>query len=128
MAIAEVRISDLYGNAGRSPTLSESATPGATRPGADESGEGGVPPELAGAFATIAMSKPIYGLAVLAGMVVLLGVVARRFGTVEEFRDIRLSVYNILIISLAAIIGINFWKLVFTRIPVPHVTPVVLAT
>lgn len=128
MAVQDIRVSDLYGGVGRTPTLSASATPGATRPGVDEAGEGGVPPELAGAFATIAISRPIYGLAVLAAMVVLLGLVARRFGTVEEFRDIRLSVYNILIISLAAIVGINIWKIIFTRFPVPHITPVVLAT
>ena len=128
MSVAELRISDLYRGAGGSPTLSTSATAGATRPGVDEGGEGGVPPELAGAFASIAVSRPIYGFLVLAGMLVLLGFAARKYGTVEEFRDVRLSVYNVLIISLAAIIGINFWKIVFTKFPVPHITPVILAT
>src|SRR5229473_165487 len=126
MAVSEIRISDLYSHAGGSPSLGASVTVEATRPGADHEGEAGVPPELAGAFASIAISKPIYGLVVLGGLLVLLTFIARRFGTVEEFRDVRLSVYNVLVISLAAIIGINFWKILVTKFPIPHVTPVVL--
>lgn len=46
----------------------------------------------------------------------------------EGFGNIRLSAYNILVISFAAILGISFWKTVFTRVPVPGVTTIVMGT
>jgi hypothetical protein len=53
---------------------------------------------------------------------------ARKLGTDDnKFANIKLSAYNVLTISLAAIIGITFWKMVFTKFPVAGVSTVVLA-
>ncbi len=45
----------------------------------------------------------------------------------EGFGNIKASAYNVLVISFAAILGISFWKTVFTRVPVPGVSTVVLS-
>lgn len=129
MAVQTLSVQDLYSRAGTTPSTSTRATAGATPRTPAPTGEAGMANgDLARAFATIGMSNPLYGFAVLALMLVGLSLLAQRVGTVEEFRDVRLSVYNVIVISLAAIIGINFWKVIFTRFPVPHITPVVLAT
>jgi len=121
---------DVFGpRYGGSPSTSARATAGGPRTVSGGPGTGGqVNGDLQRAFTVSATSNPLYGFVVLALMLVALAFLARRVGTVEEFRDIRLSVYNILVISLAAIIGIDFWKVLLTRFPVPHITPAVLAT
>jgi hypothetical protein len=53
---------------------------------------------------------------------------ARHLGEASEFASIKMSVYNVVIISLAAIIGINFFKLVFTKFPVPGLSTLALAS
>lgn len=53
---------------------------------------------------------------------------AKRLGTEEDkFANIQLSAHNILIISFASILGINFFKVLFTRFPVPGLTTLVNA-
>ena len=52
---------------------------------------------------------------------------SQRFGTMDEFKNIKLSAYNILVITLAAMLGFNLLKVVFTKWKVPGVTAVVLA-
>lgn len=126
--ISTLTVSDLYARAGRSPSTSTTATPGAT-PGRRVQTDGGgkINDDLARAFVVSAASNPVYGAVVLGLLLVALGFIARRVGTLEEFREIRLSVYNVIVISLAAMIGILFWKVLFTKFPVPHITPAVLA-
>lgn len=127
MAVSTLSIQDVFGpRAGGTATTSVRATAGAT-PRAAPTGEA-VQGDLARAFTVAATSNPLYGFVVLAVMLVGLSLLAQRVGTQEEFRNVRLSVFNVLVISLAAIIGIAFWKVLFTRFPVPHITPVVLAT
>lgn len=67
-------------------------------------------------------ANPAIGALVFIALIVGLGFAAKRFGTVEEFRNIRVSPFNVLIISLAAIIGIPVWKFAFTKIPVAGVS------
>jgi hypothetical protein len=74
-----------------------------------------------------AASNPLYGIVVLAALLVGLSLLAQRVGTQEEFRNVRLSAYNVVVIGLAAIVGILFWKVLLTRFPIPHLTPAVLA-
>lgn len=64
--------------------------------------------------------KPITWWAVLVILLVALMWTARRFGSEGgNFGSIRLSVYNVLVIGLAAAIGIGFFKVVFSRFNVP---------
>lgn len=129
MGTASLTMQDVFGpRAGGSVTTSARVTAGGPRVVSGGPVGEGMNGDLARAFTVSATSNPLYGFVVLALMLVGLAFLARRVGTVEEFRDIRLSVYNIIVISLAAIIGINFWKVLLTRFPVPHITPAVLAT
>jgi hypothetical protein len=53
---------------------------------------------------------------------------AQRFGTVgEDFKSIRMSVYNIVVITLAAMIGFGAFKVIFGRIRVPGLSDYVQA-
>ena len=75
----------------------------------------------------MAAARPLYGIAVLAVLLVGLSLLAKHFGTEDEFREIRLSAYNVIVIGLAAIVGILFWKVLLTRVQIPHLTAAVLA-
>lgn len=102
-----------------------SATPSSTTSG----GSVNKPqPEAVQAAAVGMQGSPLMALVVMAVLLFALMFVAKRFGSEgSSFASIKLSVYNILVISLAAIIGINFFKLVFTKIKVPGVSAMVLA-
>jgi hypothetical protein len=74
-----------------------------------------------------ALGRPLGWWAVLVIMLVALMFIARRLGGAEDFKSIRLSVYNVIVISLAAIIGITFFKVLFNRFRVPGLTEIVTA-
>jgi hypothetical protein len=71
--------------------------------------------------------RPLGWWAVLVLMLVGLMFIAKRVGGADEFKNIRMSVYNVVIISLAAIIGISFFKVVFNRFRVPGLTEIITA-
>jgi hypothetical protein len=74
-----------------------------------------------------ATGSPVVWLAVLAIMLFALMFLAQRFGTEgATFARIKPSFYNVLVIALAAIIGINLFKFVFTKIKVPGLSTIVL--
>jgi hypothetical protein len=77
----------------------------------------------------MAAGNPVYGFLVLAGLLVGLYYLARALpgAAAEDFRNIRVTPYNVLVISLAAIVGSLAWKIIFTRFRVPHVSAAVLA-
>lgn len=133
MAVQALTLQDVYGpRSGRMASTSATATPGATAPAGRGFARAALTPQERGAtngmdFTASASSKPLYGVAVLAALLVGLSLLAQRVGSTEEFREVRLSVYNVIVIGLAAIVGILFWKVLFTRFPVPHITPAVLA-
>jgi hypothetical protein len=53
---------------------------------------------------------------------------SQRFGSEgENFKNIKLSVYNIVVISLAAVIGFAGLKMIFSRFAVPGLSDVILA-
>ncbi len=64
----------------------------------------------------------------LAVMLFLLMFGSQRLVGDSEFKNIKPSVFNVLVISWAAIIGIAFWKAVFTRFKVPGLSGIVLST
>lgn len=53
---------------------------------------------------------------------------SQRFGSEgKQFADLRLSIYNIFVITLAAIVGLASLKALFTKFPVKGLSQVVLA-
>lgn len=90
-------------------------------------GGGAVPTNQGDVAANQALSiggqaNPVIGGVVFLALLIGLAFIARRIGTVDEFKNIRVSPYNVLIASMAAIIGIPVWKWAFTRFPVPGVS------
>jgi hypothetical protein len=64
----------------------------------------------------------------LVGLLVGLMYFAQHYdGGEGNYSNLRLSAYNILTITLAAIIGINLFKITFTKFPVPGLSTVVMA-
>src|SRR3954471_19031785 len=77
--------------------------------------------EVSKSIAIGGQASPAIGALVFIGLIVGLAFLARRIGEETEFRNIRVSPFNILIVSLASIIGIPVWKYAFTKMPVPGV-------
>lgn len=73
------------------------------------------------------MGSPVVWLVVLVAALVILMFGAKKLGADGDFSAIKPSFYNCLVISWAAIIGMNVWKALFTRFPVPGLSTLVLA-
>jgi hypothetical protein len=126
----EVPVRNVYPSQGRSSlgTRAGSQTP--------ESGEGAgaVSDEAAAVVPGAAvlsrggpLGQPLAWWGVLVALLFALMFVAKRVGSEGDFSNVKLSVYNVLVISLASIIGIAFFKVVFTRFNVPGLSPLVAA-
>lgn len=75
------------------------------------------------------MGSPLSWFLVLAVALAILMFGVRKLGDPDaDFKNLKPSVYNILVISFAAIIGTVFWKAVFTRVKVPGLSALVLAS
>lgn len=97
---------------------------------AEGSNQANVSPEVQRAMATALLGKPLPFWLLLIVLTIALGWGVKKLPGVsekEDFKDLRVSFYNILIVSFMAIIGITFWKIVFTRFPVPGLTSLVNA-
>lgn len=73
------------------------------------------------------LGQPFTWWFVLAAALIGLKFVAQKLGQGEDFRSIRVSIHNVIVISLAAVIGIAFMKVVFNRWKVPGLTTLVNA-
>lgn len=73
------------------------------------------------------LGQPLAWWVILSAAIVGLMMLAQRMGEESEFGNIRMSIYNIIIISLASIIGIAFFKVLFTRFHVPGLSDLVSA-
>lgn len=71
--------------------------------------------------------KPLAWWGILVVLLVALMWTAKRAGQGGEFSNIKLSVYNILTIALAAAVGFGFLKVVFSRFNVPGLSTYVKA-
>lgn len=62
-------------------------------------------------------------------IVLLYGVrfIGSKIGSGEEFKNLRVSVFNIVTVSLMAVVGIGFLKVLFNRFQVPGLTAFVNA-
>lgn len=68
------------------------------------------------------MGQPLTWFLVLFALLIGMRFVGGKLGDKEDFRNIRVTVHNILVISLASIIGIGFLKVVFNYWKVPGLT------
>ena len=73
------------------------------------------------------LGQPLTVWAALIVVWLVLGVVARKAGSEGEFSNVRVSAYNVLMITLAAIVGIVALKALLTRFRVPGLSPLIQA-
>jgi hypothetical protein len=117
MAIDVIALRNVYPAMGRGESIGQLGTPDVSV----EAGPTGAP-QVDRALAVGGQASPLAGLLVFAALVAAIMLVAQRVGGPEEFRNIRASAYNVLLISLIAVAGIPVWKFLFTRFPVPGVS------
>lgn len=104
-----------FGGDMRDPNSAPSGTDAAGAPPAGDQG---------GGFLT----KPFSWWIAFAVALVVLMWGAQKFGSEgEDFKNIKLSFFNILVISLAAILGISLFKILFTKVQVPGLSPLIAA-
>lgn len=94
----------------------ESTAPGDGVPSAGSANPGG------GIF-----GQPLTWWVVFAALLVGLMFAAKRAGQGSEFGNIKASVYNIAVISLAAAVGLGFLKVVFGKFQVPGLSTYIAA-
>lgn len=68
------------------------------------------------------LGQPLTWFLLLVVLLISLRFIATKLGEGEEFKSVRVSVHNVIVISLAAIIGIGFFKVVFNFWRVPGLT------
>lgn len=114
---------NVYGSAGGGTTgtrASAFAPYTAGRPGTEVPTGGG----SGGGF----FGKPLSWWFVIVVLTVALMWTAQRYGSEgEQFKNVRLSVYNIVVISLAAMIGFGAFKVIFGKVRVPGLSDFVQA-
>lgn len=72
--------------------------------------------------------RPLTWWFVLVILLVALMWTAQRFGSeAEQFKSVKLSLYNIIVISLAAMVGFGLFKAIFGRFQVPGLSDYVQA-
>ena len=82
--------------------------------------------EVAKAVSIGGQSSAVIGGVVFLALLLGLMFLAKYVGTDDDFRSIKPSAYNVLTISLAAIVGIPIWKFLVTKFPIPGVSTWVL--
>lgn len=60
------------------------------------------------------------------GLIVGFMLIGQRVGASEDFKSVRLTAFNGIVISMLAIVGIIFWKLVFSAVKIPYVSDLVI--
>lgn len=68
------------------------------------------------------VAQPLTWWVTMIILFIVLGFVAKKAGNAGEFGNLKVSAYNILMITIAAIIGIAGLKVLFTKFPVPGIT------
>jgi hypothetical protein len=110
------------GGTGAQTNMVNNATPGQRVPGVDS------PDPVQRAVTIGNQANPVVAGLVLLGLLVGLMFLAKRLGADDDFRSIRPTVYNVIVISMAAVIGLPFWKYLATKFPVPGVSGWILAS
>lgn len=123
-------VRDVYPNAPGATTASLAAAQtvdsnqGSDMPSAEA---GAVRPALNAMAGRGIMGQPLTWWAIIAAMLFALMYAAKRTGQASEFGNIKLSAYNILTITMAAMIGMALFKVLFTRVRVPGLSDFVMA-
>ncbi len=79
---------------------------------------------MSNALNKAAQGRPIVWLFLMIGLLLLLMIIARYTSEAGQFSQIRMTFYNVLVIALAAVIGINLFKTIFTIFPVRGLTAI----
>jgi hypothetical protein len=115
-------------------TVSQSGTSANQSPSPAGVSAGNASPQTTGGATPVDHAASIGGQssAIVGGLVflaLLVGLMffAKRVGSDTDFSNIKLSAFNVLVISLAALIGLPVWKYLFTRFPVPALSTWALA-
>jgi len=93
------------------------------QPAAEELMEEGNTVTPAGPMGLGGASSVLMGGVVLVLLLFVLMFTAKKLGEDGEFKNIKVSFYNALVIGLAAIVAIPLFKFAFSRIPVPGLSP-----
>jgi hypothetical protein len=73
------------------------------------------------------LGQPLAWWALLLALLYGVRFIGAKLGSGEEFRNLKVSVFNIVTVSLMAVVGIGFLKVVVNRFKVPGLTPFVNA-
>lgn len=120
-----VPVRNVYGNArgGTLATLGAAGSPDSYNPNANAASSGAV-----------ATPVPRGGIGWWVGILLLVGLMlfaARKTGQAEEFKNLRASTYNILFITLVAILGLTATKIIAVKMrqiaPLAGLSDVILA-
>lgn len=73
------------------------------------------------------LGQPVAWWVLLLALLYAVRFAGAKLGNGEEFRNLKVSVFNIVTVSLMAVVGIGFLKVLFNRFKVPGLTPFVNA-
>lgn len=115
-------------NSGSSSSLGDRASAMSSFPGSpsreDKDAAAGAPDPN-----TVGGSTSVLGAGLtFVGMLLVLMFVGHQLDGKEEFKNIKVSFYNVIVISLAAVIGIPLMKFLFNKVPIPAIKNWVMAT
>ena len=127
MAIDYLSLRNIYPTAQRETVANVATGPGAITAEAITTVPAAAEGEVGQALLIGGQANPLVGLAVFAGMVIMAMLIGQHLGDAEEFRNLRLSAYNVVVTSLIAVAGIPLWKAIFTRVKLPGVSTWVLS-
>jgi hypothetical protein len=123
-----VPASNVYPTYSRVNNLGQSATtPFATTPTDVSSNDASNTGDVQKALAVGATGNTVTWWVSMAALLVLLMYSSQKFDGGGSYSNLKLSAYNILTITLAAIIGISLFKVLFTKFPVPGVSTIIHA-
>jgi lipopolysaccharide export LptBFGC system permease protein LptF len=71
--------------------------------------------------------RPIHWLVVIILLVFALRFVAPALGEREDYKSIRVSVYNIILITISAVVGLTVFKVFAAKVRIPGLSPLLLA-
>lgn len=105
-------------NSGSSSSLGSRASAMSNTPGSpskEDSAEapGAVSPDTLGGSSSMLVAG-----ATFVGLLFVLMFVGHQLDGKEEFKNIRVSFYNVILISLAAVVGLPLMKFLFSKVPI----------
>lgn len=86
-----------------------------------------VPVQGAAAPAGGALSSPVTWLVILALLLVGFRFLASKGGEGAQFANLRVTIWNVILITLVAVVGLAFMKVVFSKIRIPGLSTLIQA-